>query len=97
MFRAWDLSTRIDDPSAEHASTRSPRPIRTSPTNPLPRYIKLTISQVGLFISRLAGYPNRGVQSLNTPRMGDVVLIDLGDGVFKGREPHTSHQLNDSF
>ena len=28
----------------------------------------------------------------NTPCMGDVVLIDLGDGVFTGREPHTSHK-----
>ena len=28
----------------------------------------------------------------NTPCMGDVVLIDLGDGVFAGREPHTSRK-----
>ena len=29
-------------------------------------------------------------------RMGDVVLINTGDGVFTGREPHTSHQPNES-
>ena len=28
-------------------------------------------------------------RALNTTRMGDVVLIDVGDGVFTGREPHT--------
>ena len=27
--------------------------------------------------------------------MGDVVLINTGDGVFTGREPHTSHELNE--
>ena len=27
--------------------------------------------------------------------MGDVVLIDLGDGVFIGRVPNTSHQSNE--
>ena len=30
------------------------------------------------------------------PRMGDVVLIDLGDGVFTGRELHTSLKLNET-
>ena len=29
------------------------------------------------------------------PRMGDVVSFDLSDGVFTGREPHTSHQSNE--
>ena len=29
----------------------------------------------------------------NIPRLGDVVLINTGDGVFTGREPHTSLQL----
>ncbi|MDA7437531.1 hypothetical protein N8463_02800 [Synechococcus sp. AH-601-P06] len=28
---------------------------------------------------------------MNITRIGDVVLIDLGDGGFTGREPHTSH------
>ena len=27
--------------------------------------------------------------------LGDVVLINNGDGVFTGREPHTSHQSNE--
>ena len=27
-------------------------------------------------------------RALKIPRMGDVVLIDLDDGVFTGREPH---------
>ena len=31
-------------------------------------------------------------RTLKIPRMGDVVLINTGDGVFTGREPHTSHQ-----
>ena len=29
--------------------------------------------------------------------MGDVVLINTGDGVFTGREPHTSHELHQPF
>ena len=29
--------------------------------------------------------------------LGDVVLINTGDGVFTGREPHTSNQSNDLF
>ena len=28
--------------------------------------------------------------------MGDVVLINTGDGVFTGREPHTSHESNET-
>ena len=28
---------------------------------------------------------------------GDVVLIDFDDGVFTGREPHTSHELHQTF
>ena len=28
--------------------------------------------------------------------LGDVVLIDVGEGVFTGREPHTSHQSNET-
>jgi len=31
----------------------------------------------------------------NLTRMGDVVLIDVGEGVFTGREPHISHQSNE--
>ena len=31
-------------------------------------------------------------RALNTTRMGDVVWINTGDGVFTGREPHTSHR-----
>ena len=30
-------------------------------------------------------------RALNIPRMGDVVLINTGDGVFTGREPLYSH------
>ena len=36
-------------------------------------------------------------RALNTPRMGDVVLIGLDDGVFTGREPHTSLQAMTKF
>ncbi len=35
-------------------------------------------------------------RALNIPVMGDVVLINTGDGVFTGREPHTSHQSNET-
>ena len=43
---------------------------------------------MGIFI----GHTQTGESRvLNIPSMGDVVLIDLGDGVFTGREPHTSH------
>ena len=35
-------------------------------------------------------------RALNIPRMGDVVLINTGDGVFTGREPHTSHESNET-
>jgi hypothetical protein len=28
--------------------------------------------------------------------MGDVVLINTGDAVLTGREPHSSHQSNES-
>ena len=31
-------------------------------------------------------------RTLNIPRMGDVVLINTGDGVFTGREPHSTYQ-----
>ena len=31
-------------------------------------------------------------RALNTTRMGDVILVDFDDGVFTGREPHTSHE-----
>ena len=31
-------------------------------------------------------------RAINTIRMGDVELIKTSDGVFTGREPHTSHQ-----
>ena len=34
-------------------------------------------------------------RALTIPRMGDVVLIDLSDGVFTGREPHTSQESNE--
>ena len=36
-------------------------------------------------------------RALNIPRMGDLVLIDLGDGVFTRREPHNSHELHQTF
>ena len=35
-------------------------------------------------------------RTFNTPLMGDVILVDLDDGVFTGREPHTSHQSNET-
>ena len=34
-------------------------------------------------------------RALNIPRLGDVYAINTGDGVFTGREPHTSHQSNE--
>ena len=34
-------------------------------------------------------------RALRITPLGDVVLIDVGDGVFTGREPHTSHQSNE--
>jgi len=34
---------------------------------------------------------------LKFTRIGDVDLIDLGDGVFTGREPHTSHDWSYEF
>ena len=36
-----------------------------------------------------------GRSPAKTPRMGDVVLIDTDDGVFTGREPHTSQESDD--
>lgn len=36
-------------------------------------------------------------RSLSIPRMGDLVLIDLGDGVLTRREPHNSHELHQTF
>ena len=35
-------------------------------------------------------------RTLNIPRMGDVVLINTGDDVFTGQEPHTSHESNET-
>ena len=35
--------------------------------------------------------------ALKFTHMGDVVLIDFDDGVFTGREPHTSHELHQTF
>ena len=34
--------------------------------------------------------------ALTITRMGDVELINTGDGVFTGREPHTSHESNET-
>ena len=39
--------------------------------------------------------PLGGSSAAKTTRMGDVELIDTGDGVFTGREPHTSYQSNE--
>ena len=35
--------------------------------------------------------------ALKFTHMGDVVLINTGDVVFTGREPHTSHELHQTF
>ena len=35
------------------------------------------------------------VRTLNIPCMGDVVLNNTGDGVFTGREPHTTQKSNE--
>ena len=29
------------------------------------------------------------------PRMGDVLRIELSNGVYRRREPHTRHQINE--
>ena len=34
-------------------------------------------------------------RTLDIPRMVDVVLINTGDGVFTGREPHTTQKSNE--
>jgi hypothetical protein len=38
--------------------------------------------QAGLFSCDLAIHPNGWEQDFEAPRIGDVVAIDLGDGVF---------------
>jgi hypothetical protein len=37
-----------------------------------------------------------GRSPAKTPRMGDVELINTGDGVFAGRERHTSQESNET-
>jgi len=32
---------------------------------------------------------------MDTPRTSDGILVDLSDGDFTGREPHTSHPINE--
>ena len=48
----------------------------------------------GLFIGHTQTGKSR---ALNIPRLGDVYAINTGDGVVTGREPHSSHQSNETF